>query len=135
MKSIIPYDLVHETLQTLALLLPRTETKCNKWFQKQQDENHGAIDPKAGDVGLNSGGRAQKNFPYWHERLCVLQKAYEQPDPKSLRHFLHDRRNKVQWYTFGIAVLVFVLTIVFGIISFVTGVMQVYAAYHLTPSN
>lgn len=40
-----------------------------------------------------------------------------------------DRRIGVDWYMFWIAVLVFAMTIFFGIVQSLEGAMQVYLAY------
>ena len=129
-SPILPTALIEETLQTLALLLPRAKGECKTWFRKIQRRYPSALDSKAGDQGLASGGRMQGSYVYWHDRLCVIQKAYDDSEPKALPQWWNDRRKKVQWYTFWVAILILVLTIVFGVIQSVTGVLQVYAAYH-----
>lgn len=40
----------------------------------------------------------------------------------------HDRRNPVQWWTFWLAAIITVLTVVFGIIASYTGFRQVATA-------
>ena len=40
----------------------------------------------------------------------------------------YDDRRKVQWYTFWIAALVLLLTIIFGLIQSVSGVVSAWAA-------
>lgn len=69
------------------------------------------------------------NYPYWKERLYKVQKTYDGARPKTLMQWWFDRRNRFEWATFWTAVVVFILTLVFGIIGTVTGVMQVYAAF------
>jgi ABC-type Fe3+ transport system permease subunit len=46
-----------------------------------------------------------------------------------MTHLFNDRRNVLAWYTFWFAVLVVVLTIVFGMISSVTACLQTRYAY------
>ena len=128
--QILPPELLHETLQTLALLLPRAKGECKSWFENIQRRYDNAIDPKAADLALGNGGRAHATYTYWYDRLCIIQRAYDESEPKSLSQWWNDRRKKMQWYTFLIAILVLILTIVFGMIQSVTGIMQVYAAYH-----
>ena len=134
-SGLLPLDLRIETLQTLALLLPRSNVESKAWFQKKLRRNPGDIDPKAGFLVPSSEGSLQGNRKYWHNRLCIIQKAYDESEPTNLSQFFYDRRRKVQWYTFWIAILILFLTVVFGMIQSVTGVMQVYAAYHAPPSN
>ena len=128
--QILPTRLLHETLQTLALLLPRAKDDCKSWFGRIQRHNDNVINPKAADLALENGWRAHAKYAYWYDRLCIIQRAYDESEPKSLPQSWNDRRKKMQWYTFLIAILVLILTIVFGMIQSVTGIMQVYAAYH-----
>ena len=51
---------------------------------------------------------------------------------RTINQWWNDRRNGVQWYTFWVAVLVLILTIVFGMAQTVEGALQVYKAYHPT---
>lgn len=69
------------------------------------------------------------NYRYWHTRLARIQTAYDRTSPKSLQQWWFDRRDRVQWATFWTAFVVFILTIIFGVISSVTGILQVMAAY------
>ena len=131
----LPHDLLNETLQTLALLLPRAKGNCKDWFQRVQRRYPDALDARVSDLALLPGGRSQKSYIYWHERLSIIQKAYDESEPKALPQWWNDRRKKVQWYTFWVAILILVLTIVFGMIQSVTGIMQVYAAYRPYPSR
>ena len=93
------------------------------------------IDLEAADLALGSYGRVQARFPYWHERLSIIQRNFDDAEPKGLSQWWHDRRKKVQWYTFWVAILILVLTIIFGLIQSITGVLQAYAAYHPVSSD
>ena len=119
-------ELVTETLQTLALLLPRSNAKCKRWFRRSLNR-YPKLDPLAGDIELLPGSRSLDQYQYWNERLRTIIKAYES-EPKALPQWWHDRRNKVQWYTFWIAVLVLILTVFFGLIQSITGALQAYYA-------
>ena len=132
---VFPHDFLQETLQTLALLLPRANVKCKKWFEKVQNRNPDTLDTKVSDLALLSGGRSQDSYIYWRERLSIIQRAYDESEPKALPQWWNDRRKKVQWYTFWVAILILILTLLFGMIQSVTGIMQVYVAYHPTPSR
>lgn len=70
------------------------------------------------------------HYPCWHERLATIQKLCENATPPGIVQWWYDRRDRVQWATFRVALVVLALTTVFGFISSVTGVMQVYAIYH-----
>ena len=72
--------------------------------------------------------RAFGSYRHWGERLEIIVEAYNKSEPKTLSQGWNDRRNKVQWYTFWIAALILLLTIVFGFIQSITGILQVYYA-------
>lgn len=127
-SQILPTDLLLETIKTLALLLPRANHDCMSWFQKVLREDPDDLDPKAADLAL--GGRAQEDYIYWYGRLSLIQNAYDSSEPRSLNQWLNDRRNSTQWYTFWVAILILVLTVVFGMIQSIASIMQVYVAYH-----
>ena len=101
----LPQNLLHETLQTLALLLPRSKGDCRDWFQRVERRNPDTLDAKVSDLAQLSGGRSQKSYTYWHERLTIIQRAYDESEPKALPQWWNDRRKKVQWYTFWVAIL------------------------------
>lgn len=127
----LPEKLIVETLQSLTLLIPRANFDCKRWFAKHAEN----IDGGAGDVEPLRWARLPEKYKYWGQRLENIRLAYDASEPKNLGQWWRDRRNKVQWYTFWVAILVLVLTIVFGLIQSITGVMQVYYAAHGTPSN
>lgn len=123
----LPQDLVDETLRTLGLLIPSSDTRSRKWFRKKQEDLH--LDPKAGTYGsFNATARQIDKFRYWRDRLVVLKQAFDVSEPHKLSLWWHDDRKKVQWYTFWIAALVLVLTIVFGLIQSTAAVVQAWAS-------
>ena len=127
-----------ETLQTLALLLPRRDTTVSRWFRSQQNlkELQNRVDDEAAsERRLKAAERQINKFVFWHDRLVILKQAFDKSQPKSLRQLWNDRRNPVQWYNFWFAVALIVgLTVLFGVASTVEGAMQVYKAYHPSPS-
>ena len=129
--EILPDRLLLETLQTLALIIPRANRDCQRWFKRVFGETEkDSLDGGAGDVPLLPWARSPEQYDYWGPRLLMIKDAYDNSEPKHLGQWWHDRRRKVQWYTFWVAILVLVLTIVFGLIQSVTGVMQVYYSAH-----
>ena len=56
----------------------------------------------------------------------VLKQAFDVSEPHKLSLWWHDDRKKVQWYTFWIAALVLILTIVFGLIQSAAAVVQAW---------
>ncbi|KAL6714599.1 hypothetical protein ACLMJK_008024 [Lecanora helva] len=130
-EDVLPDRLLLETLQSLALLIPRAKRDSKAWFDRARTESTTFIDKHAGDVPQDpSWARSPENYKYWGQRLIAIKEAYDASEPKDLGQWWHDRRRKVQWYTFWVAILVLILTIVFGLIQSVTGIMQVYYTTH-----
>ncbi|KAL9629110.1 MAG: hypothetical protein Q9164_007017, partial [Protoblastenia rupestris] len=125
--SIIPKGLIDETILTLALLIPSANKKSQNWFRKKQKELR--LDPKAGTYGpLNAEARQIENFHFWRDRMVILKQAFDESEPQTISLWWYDDRKKVQWYTFWIAALVLILTIVFGLIASIAGIVQAWAA-------
>jgi hypothetical protein len=79
---------------------------------------------------LDAKSRQIEQFRFWRDRLVILKEAFDDATPRTLSQWWYDRRNGVQWYTFWVAVLVLVLTILFGLVQCIEGGLQVYKAYH-----
>ena len=77
---------------------------------------------------LDAESRQMENFGYWHDRLVILKEVYDEARPSTLSQWWYDRRNGVQWYTFWVALLVLILTIMFGLIQCIEGAIQAYVA-------
>ena len=126
-RTLLNHELIDETLRTLALLIPSNDSSSRKWFRKTQKSL--CLDTRAGSYGpLNASARQIDKFHYWRDRLVVLKQAFDDSEPKTLASWWYDDRKKVQWYTFWIAALVLLLTIVFGLIQSASGVVQAWAA-------
>jgi hypothetical protein len=119
--------LVEETLRTLALLFPERDKKVKKWFAKVQKKN--GLDPLAQRCGqLNKRNRNIEKFKFWRDRLTILKQTFDESEPKTVSGLWNDDRKKVQWFTFWIAALILVLTIVFGFIQCSTAIIQAWAS-------
>jgi hypothetical protein len=81
---------------------------------------------------LKTKDRQIEKFKYWHDRLAILKQVFDDSSPKTISQWWNDRRNGVQWYTFWVAIVVLLLTIIFGLAQTVEGALQVYKAYHPT---
>ena len=68
-------------------------------------------------------------YPYFGERLRDLQDRYDRAIPGTLEQLWYDRRRPGEWTILWLAVLVILLTIVFGAIGSVTGILQVTRQY------
>ncbi|KAK5996000.1 hypothetical protein PT974_04423 [Cladobotryum mycophilum] len=123
--SLFPVSLLQETLDTIALLFPSSDKDTVRWLKTQTK-----IDPQLGRCGsLRTRERRLENFTFWHDRLVILKQAFDESHPKNISQWWFDRRNSVQWYTFWVAILVFIMTIFFGVVQSVEGALQVYLAY------
>ena len=118
-----------ETERTLSLLFPPANFKTSKRTRRIGEKNHVDI-----EAAIESSVASEKmldlnSYPYWQERLREVQRRYDNARPKTLTQWWFDRRNRFEWATFWTAVVVFILTLVFGVIASVTGILQVYASF------
>ena len=126
--ELFPRALISETLQTLALLFPQNESQTRKWLHSQARSSViTPVDPDVGKCGnLRTSDRRFEAFAFWHDRLVVLKQAFDESRPWTLSQWWYDRRDGNRWYTFWIAVMVFIAAMIFGVIQCVEGALQVY---------
>jgi hypothetical protein len=128
-NSVFPEGFIEETIHTLSLLFPKYDKKSCNWFKAQQIRF--GLDKKACCCGhLTTEERQIERFVYWHDRLGILKQVFDEAEPATLSQWWHDKRRKVQWYTFWVAFTVVLLTIFFGIVQCIEGGFQVYKAYN-----
>lgn len=126
-NKVLPPGLAEETIRTIALLLPPSLGKPNLWFQQGQQRH--CLDAQAGMCErLNSSERQIDKFHYWRDRLVLLKRTYDEAESKNLTQLWHDDRRKTQWFTFWVAVLVFIMTIFFGVIQSIAAIVQAWAS-------
>ncbi len=131
-SQIYPPDFIDETFRTLALLIPSTSQRSKRWFQRKGKQLH--LDPNAGIYGpLNAASRHSSKFHYWQERLVILKQTFDDSEPHDVTSWWYDDRKKVQWYTFWVAFLVLILTIFFGLLQTIAGLVQAWAAVKSMP--
>jgi hypothetical protein len=129
-SPLFPGGLIEETIRTLALLFPQSDRATQRWFNALSS-HHLHLDSKAcKSRRLRADDRHIANFPFWHDQLVILKQVFDEAEPSSLSQLRCDRRKRVQWYTFWVALLVLALTIFFGLVQCVEGALQVYKAYH-----
>ncbi|EDU48848.1 conserved hypothetical protein [Pyrenophora tritici-repentis Pt-1C-BFP] len=127
-NTTFPSGLIEETLRTLALLFPQSDTATRDYCRELQASYD--IDPQLALCGhLKTDDRQIEKFIYWHDRLVVLKQAFDEATPRTLAQWWYDRRNGVQWYTFWVAISVVALTLLFGFIQSVEGALQVYGTF------
>jgi hypothetical protein len=122
-----PDGFIDETIRTLALLFPQSDLKTRKWFRKLSRTSN--LDCHAVKCDrLRAIDRHIDNFAFWRDRLVVLKQVFDEAEPSTLSQWWCDRRSEVQWYTFWVAILVLVFTLVFGLIQCIEGALQIYIA-------
>lgn len=126
--TLLPSGLAEETLKTIALLFPQSDPAIRKWLSKSPQTIN--LDQRIFQCGrLKTDDRQIEKFQFWHDRLVMLKQVYDDARPGNLSQLWNDRRNGVQWYTFWVAIVVFLLTFLFGLIQCIEGGMQVYVGY------
>ncbi|EXJ88148.1 hypothetical protein A1O1_05076 [Capronia coronata CBS 617.96] len=123
--NVYPRDFVVEVQKTLQLLFPTAGRKSGKRTRKYVKRYRADIE--APIVGMDR--ISLSTYPVFGERLEDIQKRYNDSTQRLLRQWYYDRRKRVEWATFVVAILVFILTVVFGLVSSVTGILQTYAVY------
>ena len=126
-SSLLPKVLVDETIRSISLLVPPVLGEPNPWFQQQRKKS--LIDAQAGVCDrLNSSERQIEQFMYWRDRLVLLKRTFDDAEPRNISQLWWDDRKKTQWFTFWVAVLVFIMTVFFGVIQSVAGIVQAWAS-------
>jgi len=127
--GLFPQGFVEETLRTVALLFPQSESSSRKWYLKQARRS-GLDTALIRNGQLRTDDRQIENFHYWRDRVIVLKQVFDEATPGTISQWWFDKRNVVQWYTFWVAALVLFLTVFFGLIQCIEGALQVYKAYN-----
>jgi hypothetical protein len=126
-SDIFPKELIRETENTLALLLPEYDQETASWFKKKQEEL--GLDEQAARCGqLKLEDRQIDHFKFWHDRLIVIKQFFDDSEPRTITQWWFDDRKRKQW--FWVAIVVVVTTILFGIIQCFEGGWQIYKAYY-----
>ncbi|KAI4929285.1 uncharacterized protein J4E92_004949, partial [Alternaria infectoria] len=116
--TIIPADVLDETIRTLDLLFPFGD-KPTKTFLEHSHVNMEILNP----LELPRATELDE-FLYWRSRLAQLLSLFHGP-PETVRQTLVDSRNIAQFATIWVAIFgVFFLTILFGVLSTVYSAKQ-----------
>ncbi|KAF2010598.1 hypothetical protein BU24DRAFT_61421 [Aaosphaeria arxii CBS 175.79] len=117
-SSILPEDLLRETLTTLSILFPVGDEDTEAFLQDQNIQFWNDYSAR------ESGFRGLDDFKYWKHRLTQLLTLYHGP-PETVIQTLLDTRNVSQFATLWVAIFgVFFLTILFGVLSTIYSVKQ-----------
>ncbi|KIW12906.1 hypothetical protein PV08_08093 [Exophiala spinifera] len=116
-----PKGFMQETAATLALLFPYGESPHKRWNRRVRRRAEPDV-----EIGLvASVSRNPQDYPHWGSHLVAIQQAFETSKPRTLKQWVHDKRDSNQFYTFWFAVIAIVLTLMFGLIQSITGILQV----------
>jgi hypothetical protein len=116
-NNVFPRDLLLETIRTLDLLFPFGDEGTQRYLDGKNQTFYRTYSqdmPRSTDMG---------EFRYWRKQLMELDEVFHQA-PKGMLQLWYDRRNPMQWWTFWLAAMIAILTILFGIISSYTGLKQ-----------
>lgn len=119
--NVLPKDFMLETLRTLDLLFPLGKQSTQRYL----DESGQTFYRLSSRNTLRASNFDE--FVYWRKQLEDLHDVFHRA-PKSMPQMWYDRRNPVQWWTFWLAGVIAILTIVFGVIASYTGFKQVALA-------
>lgn len=114
-------EFIEETIATLNLLIPHDNPTCNSWIREEIDRYE--LDPEL--VYRATASRNKGDFIFWQERLSALSEHFDRTKPSSLVQWWHDRRDMGQWWNYWLVVVGISLTVIFGLIQSVTGIIQV----------
>jgi hypothetical protein len=123
-SGLLPSDLINETRRTLALLFPNTSSSCNLWLRNSQQRWN--LDPNL--KFLTVALRNINEYSHWRDRLLLITDSIDKFKPETAFQWWFDRRDKVQWYTFWLVIAGITLTVFFGLVQSVTGIVQAWAA-------
>ena len=121
-SNLFPEGFLEETIKTIHLLFPITRYKIKRRVEKlavkiweaDVEAQIYALEP----LDLNE-------YPFYHERLLEIQRRYDDSKPRTLKQLYFDKRHPIERTTLLVALLVLLLTIIFGVIQSVTGILQV----------
>lgn len=120
-RDLLSPNFIVETMNSLNLLLPLGNPNCNSWTAR--NSRNACVDPRL--VSRTGGTATLGNFEYWHDRLLILSDAFAAAAPSTAVQFWHDRRDMTRWWGFWLLVVTVLLTVLFGLIQSVAGIMQV----------
>lgn len=76
-------------------------------------------------VHRNRPDPRKSSYPYWQDRLLMMEEAFEKTNPRSVFQWWYDTRDMQKWWTFWLAAAGIFLTVLFGLIQSVTGIISV----------
>ncbi|KAI0459488.1 hypothetical protein F5B21DRAFT_524973 [Xylaria acuta] len=123
----IPKQVIEETIKSLDYLFPAYEERTTAYLEK--------IDINLDDENDLRGLRpALKEFAFYNARLIDIAYEFLNP-PRDWRSIWKDKRNPMQFWTFWLGLLIFVITVILGVVASVLAGLQLGAALHPLPGE
>jgi hypothetical protein len=112
-RDLLP--LFEETLRTLDVLFPAWDPNTIEFVDSMS--SHGdMISPFKLEDLYPQQQQSLSKFRFWRARLTELILEHQSP-PHDWRQIWNDRRNPMAFWTFWIGLMIFLLTLVFGVIA------------------
>lgn len=118
----LPEGYIDETLKTIDLLIPTSNANCNRLVNKEL--GLGKLDKKF-VLRREPPNVDRSEYGFWQERLADIDEAFERARPRSPVQWLYDTRDMERWWGFWLIAVGIFLTVLFGLIQSVTGILQV----------
>ncbi|TKA65941.1 hypothetical protein B0A49_10545 [Cryomyces minteri] len=83
-RRVFKDDLIQETLNTLALLMPKYDARTAPWFERKRRKSTAFIDPEAAMHQISDQCRNTMMYPYWKDRLLILKQELDNTQPQTL---------------------------------------------------
>jgi hypothetical protein len=120
----LPRKFIDETLATIDLLVPLTKSSCNSWLAKEIES--WGLDRNL--IHRDPPDHRKSSYGFWQEKLQAIEDNFDRTKPRSIFQWWHDTRDMQQWWAFWLVIIGIFLTVIFGLIQSVTGVLQVVMA-------
>ncbi|KAI1366710.1 hypothetical protein F5Y08DRAFT_351137 [Xylaria arbuscula] len=121
-------DVSHHDRRTMRSDLAVARIKRNEWLAdevKRHMLDHNIARHDFLPRHLNYASCRKSRYPYWQNRLLAIEDAFEKAKPRSFRQWWHDTRDMQQWWGFWLVITGLFLTVLFGLIQSITGIIQV----------
>jgi len=116
-----PSEYLRETASTLAILFPYGESADRRWNRRVRRKAEPDV-----EVGISTTvSRNPQDYKFWSQKLVIIQNAFQSSRPTSLRQWYYDTRDGSQYYAFWFAAIAVMMTLLFGLIQSITGILQV----------
>lgn len=114
-----------KTSPSLRPLLPSKLGRSSKFGDLWNSEGFCELDIRIRGPNMPLGDYELRDFPYFGERLLVLERFLAEARPGTLRQLMKDSRDQLQYYTFVVAIVVFIMTV----LGLILAILQTVASF------